>query len=355
MLNKNNLCFYMGYSRPFNGKNYGNKNVYGSEISAIKLGETLSDIYNVYIFIFNLSEEDEIIYNNVSYLNMNKLYNFTNIDIMIVVRYINYFIYFKNIAKKTFIWLHDVIPHPTYKGITLSSNGDNLLYNLNKSYDKIIVLSDYQLYNNLNYINLSIDKYSIINNIIDTKYYKPDIPIIKNRFIYTSDISCGLDLLIDCLLFIQNTIPDISLVVFRIKDFTESIITKLNKLNNVIIYAKETQDVVAKEFLQAEYFFYPTHLCETFSNSAVEEAQLYNTVCIYNNIASLSVTIGDRGLPINYDLNDINYIEKTCSDVIDLMNNTDKKNDFIIRGHEWAKKQNKEHIKYKWLDLFTSI
>ena len=41
--------------------------------------------------------------------------------------------------------------------------------------------------------------------------------------------------------------------------------------------------------------------------------------------------------------------------VIDLMNNTDKKNDFIIRGHEWAKKQNKEYIKYKWLDLFTSI
>ena len=354
MINKNNLCFYMGYSPPFNGKNYGNKNVYGSEISAIKLAETLSDIYNVYIFIFNLSEEDEIIYNNVSYLNVNKLYDFTNIDIMIVVRYINYFIYFKNIAKKTFIWLQDVIPHPAYKGITLSSNGDNLLYNLNKSYDKIIVLSDYQLYNNLNYINLSIDKYSIINNIIDTKYYKSDIPIIKNRFIYTSDISRGLDLLIDCLLFIQNTIPDISLVVFRKDGFTESIITKLKNLNNVIVYGKETQDVVANEFLQAEYFFYPTHFSETFSNSSAE-AQLYNTVCIYNNIGSLSATIGDRGLPINYDLNDINYIEKTCGDVIDLMNNTDKKNDFIIRGHQWAKKQNKEYIKYKWLDLFTSI
>ena len=85
----------MGYSQPFNGKNYGNKNVYGSEITTIKLVEISVNIYNVYIFIFNLSEEDEIIYNNVSYLNMNKLYDFTNIDIMIIVRYINYFIYFK--------------------------------------------------------------------------------------------------------------------------------------------------------------------------------------------------------------------------------------------------------------------
>ena len=66
--------------------------------------------------------------------------------------------------------------------------------------------------------------------------------------------------------------------------FTESIITKLKNLNNVIVYGKETQDVVANEFLQAEYFFYPTHFSETFSNSSAE-AQLYNTVCIYNNDA----------------------------------------------------------------------
>ena len=354
MINKNNLCFYMGYSQPFNGKNYGNKNVYGSEISTIKLAESLTDIYDIYIFIFNLSKEDEIIYNKVNYLNMDKLYNFTNIDIMIIVRYINYFIYFKNIAKKTFIWLQDVIPHPAYKGITLESNGDNLLYNLNKSFNKIIVLSNYQLNNNLSYIDLPSNKYSIINNIINTTYYKSNISIIKNRFIYTSDVSRGLDLLINCLLFIQNTIPDISLVVFRKNEFTNNIITKLNKLNNVIVYGKETQEVVANEFLQAEYFFYPTHFCETFCNSSAE-AQLYNTVCIYNNMGSLNTTIGDRGLPINYDLNDINYIEKTCSDVIDLMNNIEKKNDFITRGHEWAKNLDAKYIKYKWLDLFNSI
>ena len=344
----------MGYSQPFNGKNYGNKNVYGSEISTIKLAESLTDVYDIYIFIFNLSKEDEIIYNKVNYLNMDKLYNFTNIDIMIIVRYINYFIYFKNIAKKTFIWLQDVIPHPAYKGITLESNGDNLLYNLNKSFNKIIVLSNYQLNNNLSYIDLPSNKYSIINNIINTTYYKSNIPIIKNRFIYTSDVSRGLDLLINCLLFIQNTIPDISLVVFRKNEFTNNIITKLNKLNNVIVYGKETQDTVANEFLQAEYFFYPTHFCETFCNSSAE-AQLYNTVCIYNNMGSLNTTIGDRGLPINYDLDDIHYVEKTCSDVIDLMNDIEKKNDFITRGHEWAKNLDAKYIKCKWLDLFNNL
>ena len=202
MINKNNLCFYMGYAPSFNGENYGNKKVYGSEITTIKLAESLTDIYNVYIFILNLSQEDEIIHNKVHYLNMDKLHDFTNIDIMIIVRYINYFIYFKNIAKKTFIWLHDVTVQPAYKGVILESNGDNLLYNLNKSFDKIIVLSDYHLHNNLSYIDLPLDKYSIINNIIDTTYYKPNVQIIKNRFIYTSDISRGLDLLLDCLIIL---------------------------------------------------------------------------------------------------------------------------------------------------------
>ena len=354
MINKNILCFYMVYAPSFNGKNYGNKKVYGSEITTIKLADSLTDIYNVYIFIFNLSQEDEIIYNNVHYLNIDKLYNFTNIDIMIIVRYINYFIYFKNIAKKTYIWLHDVTVQPAYKGIILESNGDNLLYNLNKSFNKIIVLSDYHLHNNLSYINLPRNKYFIINNIIDTSYYKPHIPIIKDRFIYTSDISRGLDLLLDCLLYIQNIIPTISLVVFRKNEFTDNIINKLNKLNNVILYDKETQDIVANEYLKAQYFFYPTHFSETFCNAAAE-AQLYKTICIYNNIGSLGTTIDDRGLQINHDLNDIHYVEKTSKDVINLMNDTQKKNDYLIRGHEWAKKLDIKYVKNKWIDLFNSI
>ena len=99
---KNILAFYMGYSIGFNGNNYNTRDIYGSEINALKLAESLSNIYNVYIFV-NIPEEEEIIHNNVTYLNMFKINTFEKIDIMIVVRYINYFIYFKNIATKSYI------------------------------------------------------------------------------------------------------------------------------------------------------------------------------------------------------------------------------------------------------------
>ena len=348
---RSTLCFYMGYSPSFNGQNYGTKKVFGSEITTIKLAESLVDLYNVYIFVSGLANEEEIIYNNVHYLNKDKLHTFEKIDIMIIVRYINYFIYFKNIAKKTFIWLHDVTVQPSYKGLILQNNGDELLYNLQHCYNKLVVLSNYHFNNNFNYIGISSNKYTIIPNIIDNSYYNPRIQKIKNRFIYTSDIRRGFDILLDCLIYMQKFISDISLVVFRSHEFTDTIRTKLKLLNNVTIYGKEKREILANEYLQAEYFFYPTNFCETFCNCAAE-AQLYHCVCIYNNIGSLNTTISDRGLQINYDINDIDYVEKTCNDVMNLMKNKQKKVDYIVRGHQYAKLLDIKNVKNKWLELF---
>ena len=83
----------MGYTPSFNGANYGTKKIYGSEITSIKLAEMLSSIYDVYMFVNELDTYEEILYNGVQYLHTDKLHTFENIEIMIVVRYINYFIY----------------------------------------------------------------------------------------------------------------------------------------------------------------------------------------------------------------------------------------------------------------------
>ena len=88
------LCFYMGYAPQFNGLNYSDKNIYGSELTCIKLAESLANNYNVVIFIGGLDESDEILHNGVHYFNKDKINNYTHIDIMIIVRYINYFIRF---------------------------------------------------------------------------------------------------------------------------------------------------------------------------------------------------------------------------------------------------------------------
>ena len=165
------------------------------------------------------------------------------IDIMIIVRYINYFIYFKKIARKTFIWLHDVTVQPAYDGKLLHSNGDNFLYNLQDSYNKLIVLSDYHFKNNYEYIGVPENKYSIIPNIIDMSYYKLNIQVIK-IVLFICLICLGFSILLDCLIYIQKYIPDISLTVFRSREFTDEIREKISKLNNTVIYG-ELQEKLA--------------------------------------------------------------------------------------------------------------
>ena len=307
----------------FNGQNYNSKNIYGSELSVLKLAESLTDIYEVYIFV-NINEDDEIKYNGVSYLNLFKINTFPKFDIMIIVRYINYFIYFKNNAHKTFIWIHDTIINPAYNGLLIEKTASNLIYNLRNNINGLICLSDWHIQNVKNVLQTEYFPIYLIENSLDLSYYKPNISIKKNSFIYMSNPDRGLTILLDCLLYIQNYISDISLTVFRSHEFTVEIINKINKLNNTTIYDKEPQEKIAEECLKAESFFYPTNFMETFCCCAAE-AQLYHCVCIYNNIGGLSSTINDRGLAINYDINNIDYVEKTCNDVMELMKNEIKK------------------------------
>ena len=76
---KPTLAFYMGYSESFNGLNYHSKNVFGSEINAIKLAESLVDFYDITIFV-NIPESDEplvvsINKNKEVFLSENKISN----------------------------------------------------------------------------------------------------------------------------------------------------------------------------------------------------------------------------------------------------------------------------------------
>jgi len=346
------LCFYMGYSEAFNGQNYNTKNVYGSEINALKLAESLTDLYDVYIFV-NIYVEDEIIHNNVHYLSFSKLHTFEKIDIMIVVRYINYFIYFKNIATKTFIWICDTIINPAYNGLLIEKTASSLIYNLRNNIDGLICLSNWHIQNVKNVLQTNCFPIHLIYNPLDLSYYKPNISIKKNSFIYMSDPNRGLNILLDCLIYIQQYIPDISLTVFRHNDFTDEMKKKCSILHNSKVYGKATQETIANECLQAEYFFYPTNFPETFCNCAAE-AQLYHCVCIYNKIGGLSSTIDDRGLAINYDINSVDYVEKTCKDVMELMNDENQKNIYLNKGFDWAQQLTISKIKKRWLELFNN-
>ena len=128
---KKTLAIYMGLTPPFNGENYHTRNVFGSENSALKLAESMTEKYNVLVFVWNLEiRNEQIFYKNVYYLDSKHINSFKCIDIMIILRYINYFLYFKNVAKKTYLWIEDMIINPIYNDDRLPDQGINLLDNV---------------------------------------------------------------------------------------------------------------------------------------------------------------------------------------------------------------------------------
>ena len=87
--NKKLLVYYTGFSGPFNGHNYGSKEVYGSEIAAINICEKLTQQYNVIVLC---ETETNIIHNKVFYIHYNTweiLRSYFKIDYLIISRFIS--------------------------------------------------------------------------------------------------------------------------------------------------------------------------------------------------------------------------------------------------------------------------
>ena len=147
-------CFYVGYTPPFNGINFKEQQVFGSETSVIYLAEEYAkDTENeVIVFVHNIRETNmELKHNNVNYIDSQDIRNTTNIDKMIVSRYVHFFIMYKVIAKETILWLHDSVPNYMYDGKQIDNIGIDFVHNLCKFkiIDKIVFVSEYQKQNTL--------------------------------------------------------------------------------------------------------------------------------------------------------------------------------------------------------------
>jgi len=355
---KKTLAIWMGYSESFNFNNYKTKKMGGSELSALRFIDYFKDIYDIYVFSSIPDKENMTYIDGVSWLSL-KEYNNYNIkwDFLIIFRYINFFIYAKHNAKKTIIWLEDMVLNYYYEGIVLNNVGSELIYNCYDKIDKIVCLSNWHL-NNVKKIYPFIEdkKYEIIENPIDLKFFyknnfdKKSINKIKNRFVYISDLKRGFNLLLDCLLVLQESFPDISLVFFRSNTLDSEMEEKLKMLYNTKAYGYESSDIVHEELSQAEYFFYPAIFQETSCCSAIE-AQLYYCVCIYNNFGCLNETIGNRGLQINHDFTNSEYISKTCAEIVELIVDEKQKLKYIEEGRNYALSVTMENLKNKWLSI----
>ena len=277
------ILFYTGYAS-LSGFNYG------SELALVQLAKQLQKDHDVFILSFHAGPD----HLGLKFLSFQEYLEQT-FDVIIISRYINFFLYFPVRALKCFIWIHDISFQAAFNGQMLPCNGRYYLENV--MYEGVIVQTKWhkdtfeQIYPD------AIDRINIIGNGIDTSLYKTPVEKIKYKFIYTSSPTRGLTYLLDIFPKIKEKYPDSLLYIYRDSaEFTQEQLTKIKELKEYVFYKGFANNVsLSREFLSSDVWLYPTNFNETYCISALE-AQAAGCLCLCTNMAALSEVVSDRGL-----------------------------------------------------------
>lgn len=334
-----NLCIFIGYASFLTHH-------YGSEIAIVNLASHLSKIYNVYIV--TLCDDETMSTSNYTYTNYQNLK--VNVDILIISRYINYFIYcFYQPCTKIYLWVHDIHLLDYFKSLSFEEKGKALLYNVLHRIDKIIVLSQWHKSYFQSCYDIPDNKIKIIGNGINVSHFLPPINIKqKNRFIWTSALNRGIEPCIQIIQIIHKSFPDTELHIFRDYETFETLVDLVNKnIPYIYFHGKASNKQVIEELKKSDFWFYPTTYYETYCISALE-AQMAGCIAIATDIGSLNTTVGNHGLLMTTLLSENEKAEK----VMKVMSNDKLKNFYRQEGQKWAQQQDWGDITKQWLKLF---
>lgn len=357
ILEKPILCIYTGYhTGSFNGRDFKDQNgVYGSEISAIYLAEQLRDKYKVFIFC-NIT--NEIVHNDVCYINFQKFNHFNlvyRIDIMIISRFLNFFHLFHTNARKIYLWLHDARAHEfAIDNTTYNNFGINFYNNILSLLDGIICVSEWQkkyltgitnLQNNFEHEH----KIHVIGNGFNPENFKENIKKIPNKFIYCSDPSRGLDILLDCFPKIKEKIKDATLDIY-FGNIDNSLLERIKLLEDVEFHGKIPENILCNKLQEADIFFYPNRSHETFCINALN-AMRAKCIIVCRKFSGLIELVEGFGYLINNEINE-KWKEEAVNVIITLLTDENYKKNYKNAAFSGSLGRSWKKVSEKWYELF---
>jgi GR25 family glycosyltransferase involved in LPS biosynthesis len=350
--NLKNLCFFVGYTVLIENGSLV-KEIYGSELALFSLINELKGKYNIFISGQNIPQNYLI--DDIKFLTIDSLRNFKNIfnseiDMLVISRYLNYFMDVEHSSKKTFLWLHDICIHSAYNGQNLAFNGKFFFKNIKDKIDNVIVLSKWHKTLIQNFYEIPDDKISIIGNAIEPEKFNIGNRQL-NKFIWLSDYNRGLEPLIKFFPEVHKKYPDAELHIFRDLSKNSKLLEEANKHSFIKIRNFQPNQVIIQELLSSDFWLYPTNFTETYCISALE-AQAAGCIVIASDLAALTNTIEDRGFLIKDTLYSESYWSNILNIIDNLNSNHTLKESYRKKGIEWAKKQNWKNRSERWLELF---
>ncbi len=354
--NKEFFCYYTGYTSEFDGSNYQDKNVYGSEIAAIKLCEQMTDKYNVVVFGTNTNTS---VYNNVYYLNANNLRYVAEsykIKHFVISRFIAYTMEanLMNIENIYFI-MHDARVHDMWGTEKIPLMGFTLFQNFLPKLRKIICVSEWQK-NNFRYITKTLaqyeipdEKFVVLNNGINTSKF---IQRKKrhNSFISCSDPSRGLEMTCAILVELQKKFKDVTLDIY-FSTLPNNIKVYVDKYSFINFHGKVSNDKIIEAMATTEYFLYTNiNSHETFCISILE-AMCSGCVVLTRDYSGPPELLGDAGVLIPEKLKGDELKKYTLEKLTELIKDKYKRHLYVQKARKRAQNYDWANIAKYWCNM----
>ena len=298
------ILIYTGFMEYLWNDTYVSNNaIGGAEKAVVYLARNLPKEYEI---IISGDVADEVVGNgNVKYVNrfaLQALLDVEKFHTIIVSRYVSFFLLFPRFhCHQLYLSSHDTGFLNNFNDITVNC----LIEENNKYINGVICLTTWHKLNVVQSHPCLKDKISIINNGIPVPESAFSHNKIKNKFVWTSCSSRGLDLLLKLWDKILEVMPDATLDISSYDAFPnpnrnkdeeiEKLITQYSdsvthhgKLNTLQLH-----DLISK----AEYWLYTCTFYETSCITALEML-MHEVVCLYYPLAGLNETIGKYGIQV---------------------------------------------------------
>lgn len=354
---KEHVIFITSYCGRFNGRDYKERGgIYGSELACINIATRLAHWYDVTVFV---TDDVDLVEDKVRYVrwgDYNKVCYERMPDICVVSRFINFFIYNTNYAKKTYVWSHDTFVHPMYDGKALKDQGSHLLKNLLPTIERIICVGDEQrkdFYIKGNQIpeeklctipnGIILDDRMILNKLLKNK--------VPNSFVYCScPKQRHLNILLRIFPKITELLPDATLSIYY-SELPDDCKELAKDQPNVIWKGKVAQDKLMKILQRTEYWVYPTKFFETCCTVSYETGY-HGCLQITSEVGALIENVKGKGITIPGDSEKWEFEEKLLGVIKYLRDNPLEKRKIVERTWRWAKEQTWDSRAYVWKNLF---
>jgi glycosyltransferase involved in cell wall biosynthesis len=256
-------------------------------------------------------------------------------------------------AKNILVWIHD---------IWLLSGKEISNYHKSKV-NKFICLSPWHKDFVKGHHNLTEEKISIIPNGVNTELFEgltPDKDF--GRLHYSSSPDRGLDNILAIMPWVIDKCPELKLHIFygfynwesaaRARN-NESELQQIENLKSqisqfgerIVSHGRISQPNLAKEWMKAWLWLYPSQFCETFCLTA-KEAQISETPILCSDMGALNTTVGDFGIRVLAHPYSKEGRQEFIDHIVKLYSDVDY-------WHTWKNRSKQGALRISWGDVWS--